>query len=89
MNKSLLTADYLERLFYRVYVFINDSKIHYVLLYNDCSIRVYQSFVAISKNYSYYAGIMLNAFSDLLCSNYAGMIGWSLHRIMPLYIILI
>ena len=30
------------------------------------------------KNISYYAGIMLNAFSDLLCSNYAGIIGWSL-----------
>ena len=30
----------------------------YVLLDNDCLIRVYQSFV----------GIMLNAFSDLLCS---------------------
>ena len=30
----------------------------YVLLDNDYSIRVYQSFV----------GIMLNAFSDLLCS---------------------
>ena len=30
------------------------------------------------NNFSYYAGIMLNAFIDLLCSNYAGMIGWSL-----------
>ena len=36
-----------------------------VLVDTDCSIRVYQSFV---KNISYYAGIMLNAFSDLLCS---------------------
>ena len=40
----------------------------YVLLDNDRSITVYQSFAAIFQNYSYYAGIMLNAFSDLLCS---------------------
>ena len=30
------------------------------------------------KLFFYYAGIMLNAFSDLLCSNYAGIISWSL-----------
>ena len=40
----------------------------HVLLDNDYSIRVYQSFVAIFQNISYYAGIMLNAFIDLLCS---------------------
>ena len=39
----------------------------YVLLDNDWSIRAYQSLVVIFKNISYYAGIMLNAFSDLLC----------------------
>ena len=49
MNKSPLIADNLER----QGVFIKHSKIHYALLGNDCSIRVYQSFVA-----SYYAGIM-------------------------------
>ena len=37
-------------------------------LNNECSIRVYQSFVAIFKSIFYYAGIMLNAFSNLLCS---------------------
>ena len=40
----------------------------HVLLDNDYSIRVCQSFVAIFKNIPYYAGIMLNAFIDLLCS---------------------
>ena len=64
MNKLLLIADNLEGLFYWG-VFINDT---YVLLYNDCSIRVYQSFVANFSNISYYASIMLNVFSDLLCS---------------------
>ena len=37
----------------------------YTVLGSDCSIRVYQSDVA---NFHYYAGIMLNAFSHLLCS---------------------
>ena len=41
------------------------SKMHCVFSDNDCLIRIYQSFVAI---FSYYAGIMLNAFSHLLCS---------------------
>ena len=36
--------------------------------HNDCSNKVYQSFITIFKKYSYYAGIMLNAFSDPLCS---------------------
>ena len=64
MNKSLLIADNLEGLFYyRVYLLMAANTL-YVLLDNDCSIRVYQSFVA---NISYYAGIMLNTFSDLLC----------------------
>ena len=41
----------------------------YVLLDNDRSIRVYQSFVAIAtfQNILYYAGIMLDAFSDRMC----------------------
>ena len=41
-------------------------------LHNDCLIRVYQSSVekfSIMRNISYYAGIMLNAFSVILCSN--------------------
>ena len=37
----------------------------YLLKDNDCLIRVFKSFV---KNISYYAGIMLNTFSDLLYS---------------------
>ena len=40
----------------------------HVLLDNDCSIRVCQSLILICKIISYYVGIMLNAFSDLLCS---------------------
>ena len=63
MNKSLLTTNILERLFYQN-IFINDNKIYIVNIDNDCSIKVYQLFVA--KNISYHAGIMLNAFSDLL-----------------------
>ena len=55
---------------------------HYAPLYDDCFIRVYRSFtihkhnfphlldIAININFTipYYAGIMLNAFNDLLCS---------------------
>ena len=53
---------------------------HYALSYDGCSIRVYQSFtiynfpqmfnIAINIYFTlpYYAGIMLNAFNDLLCS---------------------
>ena len=53
---------------------------HYAPLYDDCFIRVYRSFtihnfpqmldIAININFTipYYAGIMLNAFDDLLCS---------------------
>ena len=37
-------------------------------LHNDCSIRVYQSFVAIFKIFPIMLDIMLNAFSDLLCT---------------------
>ena len=41
----------------------------YVLLDNYCSIRVYQSFVVIfSKLFPIMLALMLNAFSDLLCS---------------------
>ena len=49
-------------------------------LNSDCSIRVYQSFVAIfPKYFSYDAGIMLDAFSETYyAQNYAGIIGWSL-----------
>ena len=50
-----------------------------VLYFADCSIRVYQSFAATCRNIainpfyiinfiSYYASIMLNVFSDPLCS---------------------
>ena len=53
---------------------MNDSKI---CLDNDCSIRVYQWFAAIFKKVSYYSGIMLNAFSDPLCSQFTG-ISWSI-----------
>ena len=68
---------------------MNGIKAHrYALSYDDCSIRVYRSFttishkclIAININFiiSYYAGIMLNAFNNPLCSNYAGIIGGSL-----------
>ena len=78
VNKSLLIADNLERLFYYG-VFINGSKIHRVLSDNDYLIRVHIShLLQFFKNVSYYASIMFNAFSDLLCWNYAGIIGWSL-----------
>ena len=55
MNKLLLIANNVKRLFYYG-IFVKGSKIH---CDNDCSIRVYQSFV---ENISYYAGSMLNAF---------------------------
>ena len=48
------------------------AKYNYVLLDNDCLIGVYQSCVVIFLALRFYA------FSDLLCSNYAGIIGWSL-----------
>ena len=48
-----------------------------VHLGNDCSIRVYQSFVLqFFKNISYDAGSMLNAFNDLLCSKLC----WHMHN---------
>ena len=50
---------------------------HYAPLHNDCFIRVYRSYtihnfpqmldIAINT-IPYYAGIMFNAFNDLLCS---------------------
>ena len=48
---------------------MNGSKIHYVLLGNDCSIRVYQSFpmmlaLCLMLSVTYYA------------QNYAGILGW-------------
>ena len=64
MNKSLLTADNIENCFIRVVLIKAAKQIQCIILDNDCSIRVYQSFIA---NISYYAGIMLNAFSNQLC----------------------
>ena len=58
----------------------------YILLGNDCSIRVYQSLVTIFKSISYYAGIMLNAFSDLLCSKlrwHNGLVANSAYQLRP------
>ena len=53
----------------------------YVLLDNDCSIGVYQSFVAIFQNVAYYACIILNAFSVTYYAQiYAGIISWTLHK---------
>ena len=75
MNKSLLIADNLGRLILLGCIYKWQQNTLYALLDNDCSIRVYQSFVAVLQNISYYAGIMLNAFSHLLCS---GIIDWSL-----------
>ena len=51
-----------------------------VLLDNDYSIRVYQLLAAIFQNISYYAGILLNAFVDLLCSKSC----WH-NRLVPMY----
>ena len=52
----------------------------YIILDNDCSIRVCQSHVAIyQKIISYYAGIMLIMLSvTYYAQNYAGIISWSL-----------
>ena len=51
INKSLLIAEILERLFYWG-VFINGSKMHCMFyIDNDCSIRVYQTFVIIFQKY--------------------------------------
>ena len=68
--------------------YINEWHQSIPLSYDDCSIRVYRSFTTISHKclnaininftISYYANIILNAFNDPLCSNYAGIIGRSL-----------
>ena len=50
----------------------------YALLDNDCSIRVYKSFVAIFKTISYYADICLMLLVTYYAQNYAGIISWSL-----------
>ena len=50
----------------------------FVPLDNGCSIRVYQSFIAIFENISYYAGICLMLSVTYYAKNYAGIIGWSL-----------
>ena len=54
---------------------ISPVKISRYTVYNDCSIRVYQSFVAIFKIISYCTAIMFNAFSHLLCSK-LHMLAW-------------
>ena len=74
MNKSQLIADNIERLFM-------GSIYKWQFLDNDCSIRVDQSFLAIFQKY--YAGIMLNAFSDLLCSKLC----WH-NRLVPTVIVI-
>ena len=60
---------------------------HYVLSHDDCSIRVYRSFttifhkidaINISCTLPCYAGIMLNAFNNPLCSKLCWKIGGSL-----------
>ena len=59
----------------------------YDLLDNDSLIRVYQSYVAIFKNISYSAGIMLNALGPHYAQNYAGISDWSLvHKLFNLNI---
>ena len=48
-----------------------------LLLENDCSIRVYQSFAAIFQKYFwYYICLMFSV--TYYDQNYAGIIGWSL-----------
>ena len=57
---------------------INGSKI---LLDNDCSIRVYQSFVEIfSKIFRNMLALCLMLSVTYYAQNYAGIIGWSLHN---------
>ena len=68
MDKSILIADKCKRTVLLGCISKWQQNTLYVLLDNDYSIRVYQSFVAIFQNISYYAGIMLTAFIDLLCS---------------------
>ena len=50
MNKSQFTADNLERLLLGC-IYKWQQNTPYVLLDNDCSITVYQSFVAILQKY--------------------------------------
>ena len=50
----------------------------YVLLVNDCSIRVYQSFDAIFKKIIIGLALCLMLLVTHYAQNYAGIIGWSL-----------
>ena len=76
MNKSKLIADNLERLLFIAKWQQNTPQ---VLLDNDCSIRVYQSFVIIFQNYFL---LCLNTFSAYYAKNYPGIIGWLLTMAM-------
>ena len=66
VNKSLLIADNLERLFISHTMTVQLEYINHLLQF--------------FKNISYYAGIMLNAFSHLLCSKLC----WH-NRLVPKY----
>ena len=61
MNKSLLTTDNLERLFYYGVLINGSTHLTVQLEYTNHLLQFF-------KLFSYYAGIMLNPFSDLLCS---------------------
>ena len=51
----------------------------HVLLHNDYSIRVYQSFVAIFQKYFLFMLALCSMLSvTYYAQNYAGIIGWSL-----------
>ena len=50
----------------------------HVLLDIDCSIRVYQSFVAILKIFPIMLALCLMLSVTYYAQNYAGIIGWSL-----------
>ena len=52
--------------FIKVYYKRQQNTCMHVLLDNDCSVRAYQSFVAIFQ--TYFLSCLINAFSDLLCS---------------------
>ena len=75
VNKSLL----IYRQFRKIVLlglFIDGSKILCVLSDNDCSIWVYQSFVA---NFQIYIPLCLMLLVTCYAQNYAGIIGWSLY----------
>ena len=75
MNKLLLIAENLERPFIWVYLQMALS----ALLENDCSIRVYQLFVAFfQKIFPIMLALCLILSVTYYAQNYAGIIGWSL-----------